>query len=835
MVVDERQHESPAARSPVGVSWDHRTLRLRDDEVFGRGGFDVCARFLRGVFSVQEVRTVEIDRPRATALLRYDHRDVGVAEMLQRLATALRGTKLGSPGPGGVKLLPQDLSRPNLTIHRHQGLLTTWRVMLDLPGLVSVRHEVLRSDPSLARRVAAQVETVHGVHECTLRPRTGTLRIRFDPARTGMERLLRVLESAPESLAAEVAPRVEPEPVGFAMANTAMALSVTSDLLLPPAWPATAAMLLGTSLPTFRDAAVQLGRGQIGLPALYTGIAAATLATGQFIPWAAMSWMMRFWKHRYQSQLASARKKLLGEVLRQQRFARVEAAGGVEVEVPVEQLNPGDLILVSAGEKMPVDGRIVQGHGLLDERLVRGASGMSRRGPEERVHAGSLLLSGDLRVEMKGQGRGSRAGSLARMALAAASHPPGSKTPTLRGETYASRLVPPTLATAGIGLFFGGLPTALAIMRADYASGPGLAYPLESLQALAMCYQQGIVVRDFEAVERLARADVLLIDHHPELEATELEVAGVRVFPGYTEYQVLRYAASAIDELDDPRASVLRAACEARKIPLLSPAPREFGADVTLHDHGQIIKVGNLGDPALLPERPGRPREPLPARPIDSLMVGVNGQIAGLIDFRRSGRLLAASAIDELRGRLRHPLAIGLVSERPDAEARELATALKLDFHHGNVTTTDLVRLVRGCRRRGLTVAYVGDTVRRARGAREADVAISMAPDGIDQLDRNPAHLLLLQPRLDRLGVLHEVSRLHHQRSRVAEGSVLIPNLFCVAGAFFLGFTSLATVVVTNLGTLGAYTRTMAAVRQLERQIARTAHRTAGGRSAPSR
>ena len=62
-----------------------------------------------------------------------------------------------------------------------------------------------------------------------------------------------------------------------------------------------------------------------------------------------MNWMMKFWNHRYQSELATARRRLLGEVIQHQRFARLEATGGVEVEVPVERLRPGDVILVAAG------------------------------------------------------------------------------------------------------------------------------------------------------------------------------------------------------------------------------------------------------------------------------------------------------------------------------------------------------------------------------------------------------------------------------------------------------------------------------------------------------
>ena len=186
------------------------------------------------------------------------------------------------------------------------------------------------------------------------------------------------------------------------------------------------------------------------------------------------------------------------------------------------------------------------------------------------------MLSGDFQVETRGQGPKSRAATLARAALTATNHQLGIKTPTLKGERFASRVVGPTLVTAGLGLSLGGIPTALAILDTDYASGPGLAYPLESVPALSLCYQQGIVVRDPEAIDRLAKVDVLFLDHHPALEATEPEVASVRVFPGHTEFQVLRYAASALRDLDDERAGALRAACRSRRIALLDRIPTEL-------------------------------------------------------------------------------------------------------------------------------------------------------------------------------------------------------------------------------------------------------------------
>src|SRR5262249_15274243 len=129
---------------------------------------------------------------------------------------------------------------------------------------------------------------------------------------------------------------------------------------------------------------------------------------------------------------------------------------------------------------------------------------------------------------------------------------------------------------------------------------------------------------------------------------------------------------------------------------------------------------------------------------------------------------------------------------------------LGMDFHLGGLTSEGKAEAVRSCRRRGLKVVYVGDGRREPDAAREADVAISMA----DDLDpaRDPAQVLVLRPGLGWIAGLRERSRSHLDCLRAVHNFVLIPNIACVAGAFLFGFTSLYSVVLTNLGTFAVYT-----------------------------
>ena len=819
--------EKPSSSSRVDVTCSDGLIRLRDEDLFREGLGDRCVHFLRHVFTLSEVAWVEIDPNSFTAGIHYDAGRLDLPEFLQRLAAALRGSS-PSHADAPSKSLLRDLEHftGRIRIQRFGTTLTTWDIIHDRPGRIRLRHPAIHRDLALASRIHDTIENVVGVIECAVWPVTGSVLIRFNPDLTSASYLLRILEQARYApTSSDCLPSSE-KTASFGLANASLALAVAGEIAAPFLLPASAILLVGTNLHTFRAAGRQLLRGQLGLPVLYTSIVAATLASGQFIASAAMSWMLTFWDRRYHNDLASARRRLLGQIIHQPRYVRLATpkADSIDVEVPIEDLEPNDVIVVSAGEQIPADGRILQGRGLVDERMIRGLEGLSRKQPDDLVFAGSTIRLGELHIEVLRHGSETRVAILARCTREATTAPHGSRTPTLRGETFAEQTVAPTMAVAGLGLLIGDVSTAGAILRPDYATGPGVAFPLESLQAIALCLRHGILIREPEAIERLATADILVLEHHPALEHTELELDTVEVFPGHFEDDLLRYAATAFHDLDDERAVALRSACRTRSIALLDLQPTEFTTDLTLLEGNNRIKVGDLGTRARSHSCSKSPDQvnPCETRPDapDSLMVGINGQVAGLIHFRRSDRLLAASALRRLR--FKHNLWVGIISEQSHSSLVSLTRSLGVDFQIGDLSPDDRIRFLQNCRNRGFKVAYVGDCRVDPRTVAEAHVAISLIGREVTNLDHDRAPICVLQPRITKLAELWDIASIHRRRLRVAHGYALIPNLACIAGAFVWGFTSLASVVVTNLGTYCVYSRTTASIRSLERQITKS-------------
>ena len=819
--------EKLSSSSRVGVTCSEGVIRLRDEDLFGESLGERCVFFLRHVFTLNEVARVEIDRNLSTAGIHYDTGRLGLPEFLPRLATALRGLLLPhADAPSKALLRDLEHSAGQLRIQRFGTTLTTWDIIHDRPGRIRLRHQAIHRDPALARRLQQAIENVAGVIECAVWPVTGSVLIRFNPDLTSALYLLRTLDQARYAPASPDDGLLSAKPTGFGLASTSLALAVAGEIAAPFLLPASAVLLVGTNLLTFRAAGRQLLRGQLGLPVLYTSIVAATLASGQFIASAAMSWMFTFWDRRYHNDLASARRRLLGQIIHQPRYVRLRApkADSIDVEVPIENLELNDVIVVSAGEQIPADGRILKGRGLVDERMIRGLEGLSRKQPDDEVFAGSTIRLGELHIEVLRRGSETWVATLARCTMEATTAPRGSRTPTLRGETFAEQTVAPTMAVAGLGLLIGDVSTAGAILRPDYATGPGVAFPLESLQAIALCLRHGILIREPEAIERLATANLLVIEHHAGLEHTELELDTVEVFPGYFEDDLLRYAATAFHDLDDERALALHTACRTRSIALLDLQPTEFTTDLTLLQGNDRIKVGDLGTRARSYARSKSPEQvsPCHTKPDapDSLMVGINGQVAGLIHFRRSDRLLAISALRRLCSK--HHLWVGIISEHSHTSLASLTTLLGMDFQIGDLSLNDRVRFLQNCRNRGFKVAYVGDCRINSHIMAEAHVAISLVGCETNNLDQDPAPVCVLQPRITKLPELWGIASIHGRRLRVAHRYALIPNLTCIAGAFVWGFTSLASVVLTNLGTYCVYSRTTASIRSLEHQIAKS-------------
>jgi Cu2+-exporting ATPase len=787
-------------------------VRVYDPRVFGPGGEAHRDLFLRCVLSVDSVGSVRLDSGAAAAEIRTEPECLG--EVLPQIMEALRGR--GRVLASRALPLPRGARGPRFEIHRRNRRLTSWNVVEEGTGRLRLRHELLAGDHALARRVEHVLGLTRGVLSARYHRWRGCLWVHFQPDLIEPDTVIHLAEQALEEPSPPV---LNPVPGGsgpgpgrgrvrFGLANTNLGAAALGDLGVPGLTPVSGVILVGSNLKMLRQGADQLRRKKLGLPVLYTAIVVGTVASGQFLSAAVMAWMFRYWKRRAQIDVATERQLLLDEHVAVPPTARLARAEGAVAVVPRERLRPGDRVVVKAGEVVPADGRVLEGRGVLDEHGVRGLEGVSRKRGGDPALAGSTLLFGQLVIEVVRLGQETRAAAIHRAVVAAttpaaAPDRPETADANPRGD-LAERAVAPTLATAGLALLAFDVATAVTVMRPDYATGPSVAQVLSTIGDVSQCLSRGIVVRAAPALDHLGEVDLVVIAEYPELHRPELRVVAIESRTADLE-MLIRLAGSIGRYLPDERGAALTAACQSRDLALLNVSPVDLSHGIGIRHGRRFVRLREHDDLD----------EDEHADGAGAMVLEIDGALAATFHFRAGRDRAAGRWVCALRQGRR--LEVVLWSDRPATEAAALARDLGTDGFQAGVSGGDLAEYLRRCRSEGRRVALVGQGRRVAEAMAEAHVAIGLVGDDEHDLDATPAPLVLLQPRLERLLDLWGLAETRLARTRAARQLTLVPNVFCVAGALFLGFSSLTNVVITNLGTLGTVTRASEELRRADR------------------
>ena len=379
--------------------------------------------------------------------------------------------------------------------------------------------------------------------------------------------------------------------MNFAPANVSLGVAATGEFVLPIVTPVTAAMLVLSNLETFRDTAHQAREGKFGLPLLYTSIVGVTLATGQFLSAALMFWCFRYWEHRYRRDLAVENQALLEQTVGSPGEVRILADSDETGLVPKDTVAAGQRVRVLAGEIVAIDARVLGGAALVDEAAVRGSQAPVRRITGDQVLAGSRLIAGALDLEVLRSGDETQAARIAQCITETTMPTPRSWALNRDAEEFAGRAVAPTFIAASAGLVVGDLNTAAAILRPDYATGVGLAAPLETLRDVKFAIRNGAVIRSASAFGRLATISWILLEDHEALHDAQCEVAVLRANRS-DENEVLLVAAAAGVWLGDGRGSALAQACRERGLIVRRVELREIDSrGVTVDYRGHAVRL----------------------------------------------------------------------------------------------------------------------------------------------------------------------------------------------------------------------------------------------------
>jgi Cu2+-exporting ATPase len=405
-----------------------------------------------------------------------------------------------------------------------------------------------------------------------------------------------------------------------------------------------------------------------------------------------------------------------------------ERVRGEEIEtVMVHDLQPGDVVLVRPGGRIPADGEVVEGEAEVDEAMVTGESRPVAKSPGDRVVAGTVATDSALRVRVDKVGEDTALAGIQRLVAEAEA----SKSRAQALADRAAALLFYVALLAGAVTFvawaaFGDADAAflrtVTVLVIACPHALGLAIPLVVSLSTAISARAGILVKDRLALERMRTIDTVLFDKTGTLTKGAHVVTGVAPAPGFDEETVLALAGAVEADSEHPlaRAIVTAAGATARRATGFRSIPGR-GVEATVD--GVPVAVGG---PALLRhlglEAPAPPAA-WTDRGAAVLHVVRDGRIAGALALEDEIRPESSAAIDEL-----HRLGIRVVmitgDARPVAEA--VGAALGVDEVLAEVLPEDKDDAVAALQARGLKVAMVGDGVNDAPALARADVGIAI-------------------------------------------------------------------------------------------------------------
>jgi len=530
--------------------------------------------------------------------------------------------------------------------------------------------------------------------------------------------------------------------------------------------------IAGTLLPVSWSVARALMRGDVGVDVIALLAMAAALIGGELLAGAVVAVMLLGGNALEAFAAGRAERELTALLRRAPRIAH-RRIGATWEEVPVDEVVPGDLVLVRGGEVVPVDGTLASERAAIDASAVTGESLPvdQRRGAALRSGVANAGEPFELRA-VRAAADSSYAALVALVAAAQRERPPF----TRLADRYAAVFLPLTLLLAGGAWAFSGeFVRAVAVLVVATPCPLILAAPIALVSGLSRCAAEGIVLKGGTALEQLAAARTVLLDKTGTLTLGRPTVEQVVPFNGIPGEEVLRLAASAEQLSAHVLAEGIVHDAQARGMTLERPreAHEDPGDGIEATVDGHRVAVGGarwLRARGFTPlPTPGFAQ--LAAAPPGRALVhvGIDGRIAGALVMADRLRPDAARLAAELRAA--GVAQVAMVTGDRGSVAQAVAEQAGLDRVYAERTPEQKLAVVRAVRARPelRPVVMVGDGVNDAPALALADVGVAIAGDS-ETVSSEAADAVITVDRVDRVA---EAVRIGRRTLRIARQSVI--------------------------------------------------------------
>ena len=418
------------------------------------------------------------------------------------------------------------------------------------------------------------------------------------------------------------------------------------------------------------------------------------------------------------------------------KTARVIREDGREEEIPLEDVKVGDRLRVRPGDKVPVDGVVVEGRSSIDESMISGEPIPVEKVKGDKVTGATINGTGSLVMEAKRVGADTMLSQIVEMvANAQRSRAPIQKL----ADSVAGMFVPAVIGIAVLAFIAWaiggpapalayGLVAAVSVLIIACPCALGLATPMSIMTATGRGAQAGVLIKNAEALERFAKVDTLIVDKTGTLTVGKPKLVAVLPEAGHDEAEVLRLAASLERGSEHPLAEAIVTGAEERGVAFAKTEDFEAitGKGVTGVVDGKPVALGNAKLVADLGLDGGKLSETANARRDEGetvMFVIVGSEIAGLVSVADPVKETTPDALKSL-----HAQGFRIIMATGDNErtARAVAGRLGIDEIRADVLPEDKARIIKELQAEGRKVAMAGDGVNDAPALAQADVGIAM-------------------------------------------------------------------------------------------------------------
>jgi Cu2+-exporting ATPase len=678
-------------------------------------------------------------------------------------------------------------------------------------GRLRVRYPAHWLEPRYTA-IESDLKTLPGVRSVAGRPLTGSLRIDYDPYRLAADAIVERLDRMTAELATPRTSKLAhprwrqrqtlPSMPTLKVIGATSVLVTACCLPVPPLW--TAGVLLASSVPAFFRAGATLATSRrLNGDVLEASTLGLLIARRNFTAAALLNWLRAVGELVVARSIVKARTSLSDVVGLSERTV-TRRIGDQRESVDVGALHAGDIVVVTTGQRIPVDGTIVGGEALVNQQSMTGEALPVECREGDRVFAATTAELGEIEIRAEQLGSNTAVGRIVRAIEAAATEKPDIQ---LFAERLADREVWRTLTLAGLGgAFSRSFDAAMAILVADYGTAASVGIPTAILTSLRRAAGEGVLVKGPRTLERLARVDTIVFDKTGTLTTGTLHVTRIVSYDrSLDEDELIRLSAAAEHGFTHPVArAVSRLARERRiEVPAVTQTESALGLGVDVRVEGRRVLIGSRRfmeqqhvrlDAAREDERAAHA---VGASPI---FVAIDGRLAGMLELQDQLREDAPDAVRALRARKMRNV-IMLSGDHPEP-SRVIAESLGLRHHYAEMLPEDKARLVRELKAEGRVVAMVGDGVNDALALQAADVG--MAVPGGAALAAEAADIVLLSGGLDRVVRALDLARESIAAVRQTLGVAARANLGVVGLASFGWARPLTSIILSHGTTIAA-------------------------------